>query len=123
MFVVYSFLKEIFSPQGHDRVVTIKSRYFFYCESLVLSGFFILVYRGCNLVAHASIHVYCSLTSVSPDWILYLYYTIPIGIAGNHRLSLLVHHSSLYHHSLGSIPLEVSFLLSRKHAPFRCESC
>ena len=69
MFVVYSFLKEIFSPQGHDRVVTIKSRYFFYCESLVLSGFFILVYRGCNLVAHASIHVYCSLTSVSPDWI------------------------------------------------------
>ena len=33
------FLKEIFLSPGHDRVVTIKSRNFFYCESLVLSGF------------------------------------------------------------------------------------
>ena len=30
---------EIFLSPGHDRVVTIKSRNFFYCESLVLSGF------------------------------------------------------------------------------------
>ena len=48
-------------------------------------------------------HTHCSLTS-------------------NHRLSLLVHHSSI-DYSLGSIPLEASFLLSRKHAPFPCESC
>ena len=37
-------------------------------------------------------------------------------------LDPLVFHSSLHRHSLGSIPLEASFLLSRKHAPFRCES-
>ena len=33
-----SFLKEICLSPGHDRVVTIKSWNFFYCESLVLSG-------------------------------------------------------------------------------------
>ena len=32
-------IKEIFLSPGQDRVVTIKSRNFFYCESLVLSGF------------------------------------------------------------------------------------
>ena len=45
-------------------------------------------------------HPHCSQSFVSPDWISpasrYL-------IAGNHRLSLLVHLSSLHHHSLGSI--------------------
>ena len=46
-----------------------------------------------------------------------------VPIAGNHRLSLLVHHSSLHHHSLGAIQLKASFLLSRKYAPFRSESC
>ena len=46
-----------------------------------------------------------------------------VTIAGNHRLSLLVHHSSLHHHSLGSNPLEASFLLCRNHAPIPCESC
>ena len=32
-----------------------------------------------------------------------------VPIAGNHRLSLLVHHSSLHHHSLGSIHLKLLF--------------
>ena len=48
--------KEIFLSPGHDRVVTIKSRIFFYCESLVLSGFLYWSTRGCNLAAHSSIH-------------------------------------------------------------------
>ena len=50
------FLKEIFLSPGHDRVVTIKSRNFFYCESLVLSWFLYWSTRGCNLGAHSSIH-------------------------------------------------------------------
>ena len=33
------FKRDFFLSPGHDRVVTIKSRNFFYCESLVLSGF------------------------------------------------------------------------------------
>ena len=40
-------------------------------------------------------HTHCSLTSRIG------YSQVPI--AGNHRLSLLVHHSSRHHHSLGSI--------------------
>ena len=35
----YFFLKEIFLSPGHDQVVKVKSLNFFYCESLVLSGF------------------------------------------------------------------------------------
>ena len=50
------FLKEIFLSPGHDRVVTIKSQNFFYCESLVLSGFLYWSTRGCNLAAHSSFH-------------------------------------------------------------------
>jgi len=37
-----NFLKEFFLSPGHDRVVTIKSRNYFYCESLVLSGFILI---------------------------------------------------------------------------------
>ena len=51
-----SFLKEIFLAPGHDRVVTVKSRNFFYWESLVLSGFLYWSTRGCNLAAHSFIH-------------------------------------------------------------------
>ena len=43
-------------------------------------------------------HTHCYLTSLGPD---------RIPPAGNHRLSLLFHHSSLYHHSLGSIYLKL----------------
>ena len=50
------FFKKIFLSPGHDRVVTIKSRNFFYCESLTLSGFLYWVTRGCNLTAHSPIH-------------------------------------------------------------------
>ena len=39
-----------------DRVVTIKSRNFYYCESLVFSGYLYWSTRGCNLAAHSSIH-------------------------------------------------------------------
>ena len=42
--VIYSqknFLRDFLSP-GHDRVVPIKSWNFFYCESLVLSGFMLI---------------------------------------------------------------------------------
>ena len=41
---------------GHDRVVMIKSQIFFYCQSLVLSGFLNWSTRGCNMAAHSSIH-------------------------------------------------------------------
>ena len=50
------FRQNLFLSPGHDRVVTIKSRIFFYCESLVLSGFLYYSTRGCNLAAHSSIH-------------------------------------------------------------------
>ena len=50
------FFKRDFLSPGHDRVVTIKSRNFFYCERLVLSGFLYWSSRGCNLAAHSSIH-------------------------------------------------------------------
>ena len=40
--------------------------------------------------------------NVSPDWI-----TPEVHIAGNRRLSLLVHLSSLHYHSLGSIHLKL----------------
>ena len=48
-------LRDFLSP-GHDWVVAIKSRNFFYCESLVLSGFLFWSIRGCILGAHSSIH-------------------------------------------------------------------
>ena len=46
-------------------------------------------------------HTQCSLTSVSPDGYP------QVLIAGSHRLSLLVHLSSLHHHSLRSIHLKL----------------
>ena len=42
-----------------------------------------------------------SFVSLSLDWIP------QVPIAGNHRLSLLVHHSSLHHHLVGSIHLKL----------------
>ena len=49
------FLKEIFFTQGHDRVVTIKSRNFsvakVWCRMVLYWST-----RGCNLAAHTSIH-------------------------------------------------------------------
>ena len=53
----FFFLNEIFFvPEGHDQVVTIKSQNFFFCESLVLSGFILIYHGGCNMAAHSSIH-------------------------------------------------------------------
>ena len=47
-----------------------------------------------------------NITLIAPNH-LYARIGYPqVPIAGNHRLSLLVHHSSLHHHSLGSIHLK-----------------
>ena len=153
-------IKIFFVPRPRS-VVTIKSRNFCYCESLVLYGF-ILIYQGL-LSDSTSIHASFILRRIvdkipaaqglvrpennrvqdSSDilkWGLGALHTgnirlispnhlsarigyPQVPIAGNHRLSLLVHLSTLHPHSLGSIHLKASFLLSREHAPFRCESC
>ena len=53
-------------------------------------------------------HTHCSQSFVSLDW--------QVPIAGNHWLSLLVHLSSIHHHSLGSIHFKLlSCLVESMH--------
>ena len=135
----------ILSP-GHDRVVTIESGNFSIAKVYFCIGVFLIICQGFKRPAHSSVHASFIMRRFQlPKGFLGLKIQIArilliqwnearlpyrqetshslLPIAGNHRLSLLVNLSSLYYHSLGPIHFHASILLSRKHAPFRCERC
>ena len=146
------FQRDFFCPQNMIGLFRSNLGIFFYCESLVLSGFLY-----CNLAAHSSIHASFILRRGLTRF--HLPENIECRNPSDNTGMRPGCHTDRKHHthcSLTSVspdsippgtyswqpqtlpacppflssssftwinPLKASFLFGRKHAPFRCESC